>query len=172
MKKGCFCSKAFTLIELLAVVLIIGILAVVALPQYKLAVMKTRFATLMPVVDAIARAEELYYLTYRKYTRNVKELGVKFPGGVTLSQNAQGVPVYSYKDFHCKVDDNGQVVYCTGEKYGYYGRYFQHTDYPGQRICYVQLSREDAELRKRVCVSLGGEPHDDIQSGWIYYFLP
>ena len=55
-------EKGFTLIELLVVVLIIGILASVALPQYQKAVAKARLAQLDTAIDAAKKNIELYLL--------------------------------------------------------------------------------------------------------------
>ena len=72
-------SGGFTLIELLVVVLIIGILAAVALPQYQKTVNKARFAQLVTATRSLRDAEQRYYMENNAYTTNAEELDVSFP---------------------------------------------------------------------------------------------
>jgi prepilin-type N-terminal cleavage/methylation domain-containing protein len=66
-------QAGFTLIELLVVVLIIGILAAIAVPQYFKVVEKGKFAESMAWLQSLKGAEERYL------ARN----GTYFPGAVT-----------------------------------------------------------------------------------------
>ena len=88
-------NRAFTLIELLVVVLIIGILAAIALPQYRVAVMKARLAAMIPLVRVLKDAEERYYLANGKYSKTATDLDVEFPGNCTPRDNESSLGLWS-----------------------------------------------------------------------------
>ncbi|ACC98355.1 PilE-like protein [Elusimicrobium minutum Pei191] len=75
-------QNGFTLIELLVVVLIIGILAAIALPQYQKAVIKSRSAEGYIVGKAVWQAEQAYYLANGYYCFDPNELDIDFPGAI------------------------------------------------------------------------------------------
>lgn len=73
-------KSGFTLIELLVVVLIIGILAAIALPQYQKAVEKSRVSEAKTILKALAEAENAYILSTGEHaTGDFSLLDIEIP---------------------------------------------------------------------------------------------
>ena len=99
-------KKGFTLIELLVVVLILGILAAMAMPQYFKAVERSRMSEAVSLLGSIAGAQQRKYLQINKYATAYTGLDVA-PEGATGST------------FHTKGEDgNGFEIVLTGTSYG------------------------------------------------------
>lgn len=110
-------NSGFTLIEVLVVVLIIGILTSVALPQYQKAVMRSRFAQMVITNNAIVKAQQVYYDTFNKYATTMDELDISI-------QNTPHV--------ECRANDGWNLTLC-------------HLFSNGKQVAALQsyLSRED-----------------------------
>ena len=76
----------FTLIEMLVVVLIIGILAAIAIPQYKKVVLKAKFHMGISLVASLYEAEQLYYMVNGSYTTDIDSLEIEIPKDVSCEK--------------------------------------------------------------------------------------
>ena len=70
-------SQGFTLIELLVVVLIIGILAAVAVPQYQKAMEKSKAVEALSLLKTLQQTYDTYYLANGTYPTNWEQLDVQ-----------------------------------------------------------------------------------------------
>ena len=166
---GILSVKGFTLIELLVVVLIIGILAAVALPQYQKAVGKSRVAHMLSVAGAIRQAEEAYYLASGAYTQDWDSLSISFNGTVsgktlTLSNNM----VLELNDGSVGGAALFAITWDKLEDIQLMGGLTHSTwDFAGKNLCYASSSSEKA---KEICkiASGGRQPNTCAASNGAY----
>ncbi|MBR2081811.1 MAG: prepilin-type N-terminal cleavage/methylation domain-containing protein [Elusimicrobiaceae bacterium] len=124
-------KQAFTLIELVVVVLIIGILAAVAVPQYQISVAKSRFARLKLLVKSIVQAQEVYFLANGKYAIDLAVLDVDLPAGYEeekdRGENDEVTKIiYLFDGWECR--SYGTAIACRTEVGGidvFYKQYYE-----------------------------------------------
>ena len=82
----------FTLIELLVVVLIIGILAAMALPQYFKAVERSRMTEAVTLIDSITQAQHRKFMQTNRYADDFRGLDVAPKGATGQRYYTKGDP--------------------------------------------------------------------------------
>jgi len=143
-------KQGFTLIELLVVVLIIGILASVALPQYQLAVTKTKYANLKNLTQSIYEAEQLYFLENGTYTNKFAELTLDI-GGTGESHTR------SFSWGYCVIES--EYVYCQNTSINFAYLIL----FSGERVCVTH----NVPIAHKICkMETGSEPDG---YGWYKY---
>ncbi len=144
----------FTLIELLVVVLIIGILAAIAMPQYNKAVNKAKATEALNAIDALDKSLTAYYLEHGSYGNSEAN------GPVTADELPIKVPALKY--FHYN-DGSGEFQFgssgSTPQYQNFYNVDLTYVQNIGTGGLWISASWEDGKQRRKACSSTLATEH-------------
>ena len=166
----------FTLIELLVVVLIIGILAAIALPQYQVAVGKSRAVQVFTRLNALKTGINTYYLATGEYPADVTLLdidlfsGAKSVGDTTLS-NASHIGITWEDGAQCIVRQGLAACSLPSEDIYCFSCVAKPTDGVSCDHIYCRPNPLESSSGKRLCQALGNGQKVTV-NGKEYYQLP
>ena len=151
--------RGFTLIELLVVVLIIGILAVVAVPQYQIAVKKADLARYMAQVDALYKAQQVYYLSNGSYSNDLLNLDIDWPVNTSCqAKEKSNGDTYAYDcgDYYIGIHNSTSSVEAglTNIRYVKWLKNFKSGGYTYQADKGYCFAKGDVSIK--ACKAMGG----------------
>ena len=159
----------FTLVELLVVVLIIGILAAVALPQYQKAVWKARFSEVVTTAHSLDKTVQLLSLEgHDSEYITADDLDINIFAGMTAHGTAYCSKYACY------------TILCNRGDCRWYGAIYERENQNNMLAeigregvsngefhwCYYDINESGSDLGKMFCEQMGRLGWEDIEEGF------
>ena len=160
-------KTGFTLVELLVVVLILGILVSIALPQYEVAVATSRLSTVMSMTRSLKEAQDLRLMSKGSYVDSLVGMMHLLPADCVDQGGGQAICSKTKYDVgHMDVlgdvagftDINGFLIYYTYPT--------EHPEMAGKMEC---LALQGNDVAARVCEGYDGVKLGTFES-WVGTF--